>query len=155
MKVEYINPFIEASQDVFKTLLDKEAKIGKIFLKASPFSVGDMVILIGIVGEIRGQVFLELTFDTAEKIVSTMMDGITVTDIDEIGKSAIAEVGNMIMGNTCTIFSKKKISIDITPPTILTGDKINISNKIATIGIPLIIEDYGTININITAEEVL
>jgi len=155
MKVEYINPFIEASLSVFKTLLGADAKMGKIYLKSSPFTVGDMIIMIGIVGEIRGQVCLELTFDTAQKIVSTMMEGITAIDMDEIGKSAIAELGNMIMGNTCTILSKNKVKIDITPPTILTGEKIRISNKSATIGIPLIIQDYGIININITAEEVL
>jgi len=155
MKVEYINPFIQAAQGVFKTLLDTETTLGKVYLKASPFSVSDMVIMIGVVGQIRGQVCLELTAGTAEKIVSTMMGGITDVNMDEIGISAIAELGNMIMGNTCTIFSKNNISIDITPPTVLSGDEIKISNKVATITIPIIIEDYGIININVTAEEML
>lgn len=153
MKTEYINPFIEAAEGVLKSLLDTDTKLGKVYLKSSPFSVCDMIIMIGVVGEIRGQVCLELNFETAKKIVSTMMGGIDVVDMDEIATSAIAELGNMIMGNTCTIFSKNKISIDITPPAILTGDKIKISNKIATIGIPLAIENYGSININVTAEE--
>lgn len=155
MKAEYINPFIQASQNVFKTLLDTEAKLGKIYLKSSPFSLSDMIIMIGVVGEIRGQVCLELTFETARKIVSAMMGGMPVFDMDEIASSAIAELGNMIMGNTCTIFSSNKVNIDITPPTILTGDKIRISNKVATIGIPLILQNYGDININVTAEAML
>jgi chemotaxis protein CheX len=155
MKAEYINPFIQAAQGVFKTLLDIDAKLGKIYLKSSQFSVSDMIIMIGVVGEIRGQVCLELTSETAGKIASTMMGGIQVVDMDEIATSAIAELGNMIMGNTCTIFSKNKIKIDITPPTILRGDKIMISNKVATIGIPLTIENYGGISINVTAEEIL
>lgn len=155
MKAEYINPFIQAAQGVFNTLLNADAKLGKVYLKSSPFSVCDMIIMIGVVGQIRGQVCLELTLDTAEKIVSTMMGGMTDVDMDEIGTSAIAELGNMIMGNTCTIFSKNKINIDITPPTILSGDKIKISNKVATITIPMIIEGYGSININVTAEEML
>ncbi len=155
MKAEYINPFIEAAQAVFKTLLDIDAKVGKAYLKASPFSVSDMIIMIGVVGEIRGQVCVELNFETAGKIVSAMMGGMPVSDMDEIASSAIGELVNMIMGNTCTIFSRNKISIDITPPTILTGDKIRISNKTATIGIPLMLQDYGNIYINITAEEML
>ncbi|NTV89636.1 MAG: chemotaxis protein CheX [Clostridiales bacterium] len=155
MKVEYINPFIEAAQAVFKTLLGIDAKLGKIFIKTSPLDVGNMVIIIGVVGQIRGQVCLELDSSTAEKIVSGMMGGMTVTNMDEIAKSAIAELGNMIMGNTCTIFSKNKISIDITPPTILSGEHISLSNKVATIGIPLIIPDYGYMNINVSAEEML
>lgn len=155
MKREFINPFIEAAQGVFKTLLDTDIELGKVYMKASPFSVSDMVIMIGVVGEIRGQICLELSSKTGMKIVSAMMEGITVVEMDEIGISAIAELGNMIMGNTCSIFSKNKINIDITPPTILTGDKIRISNKVATIVIPLTIENYGNININITAEEML
>lgn len=155
MKAEYINPFIEAAQGVFKTLLDNDIKLGKVYLKPSPFSVCDMIILIGVVGEIRGQVCLELSFDTAKKIASTMMGCMEVVDMDEISTSAIAELGNMIMGNTCSIFSKNKVNIDISPPTILSGDKIKISNNIATIVIPLNLENYGTININVTAEVML
>jgi chemotaxis protein CheX len=68
---------------------------------------------------------------------------------------SIAHVTNRSMRNTSTIFSKNKLNIDITPPTILTGDKIRISNKSATIGIPLQVQDFGTINLYITAEEVL
>ena len=155
MKAEYINPFIEASQSVFKALLNTDIELGKLSLKSSPFSSSGMIIMIGVVGEVRGQVCFELTADTAEKIVSTMMGGIIVSDMDEIATSAIGELGNMIMGNACTIFANNEIKIDITPPTILTGDKIKISNKIATIMVPLILKDYGNININITAEEIL
>jgi chemotaxis protein CheX len=154
VKVEYINPFIEASQTVFKMLLNTEAKLGKVYLKTSPFSVSDLIIMIGLVGKIRGQVCLELTFETAKKIASTMMGGMAVVEMDEICTSAIGELGNMIMGNTCTIFSSNKIHIDITPPSILIGDKILISNKTETIGIPLVLPNYGNININITAEEI-
>lgn len=155
MKVEYINPFVEASISVFKTVLNTDATIGKLYLKNSPYIAGDMVIMIGVVGGIRGQVCLELNLDTAERIVGVMMDGITVANMDEVGKSAIAELGNMIMGNACTLFSKSKLNIDITPPTVLTGEKISVSNKVPTIGVPLILQDYGTIHIQITAEEVL
>jgi chemotaxis protein CheX len=155
MKAEYVNPFIEAAQSVFKTLLDTDTKLGKVYLKPSPFSVCDMIILIGVVGEIRGQVSLELTIETARKIASAMMGGMTVVDMDEISTSAIAELGNMIMGNTCSIFSKNKINIDISPPTILSGDKIKVSNKVSTIVIPLTLESYGDININVTAEVIL
>ena len=155
MRAEYINPFIEASQGVLKAILEDDARLGKIYLRNSPFSVCDMIIMIGVVGKIRGQVCLELSIETAGKIASAMMGGAEVAEMDEIATSAIAELGNMIMGNTCTIFSKNKVSIDISPPAVLTGDKIRISNKAATIGIPLILENYGNVNINVTAEEAL
>lgn len=155
MKAEYINPFIEAAQEVLKALLETDAKLGKIYLKPSPFTVCDMIIMIGVVGKIRGQICLELTLETAVKIASAMMGGMTVDEMDEIATNVIAKLGNMIMSNACTIFSKNKINIDITPPMILTGDKIKISNKVATIGILLTLQSYGNIIINVTAKEVL
>lgn len=154
MKAEYLNPFIEASQAVLKTILNTEIELGKIYLKSSPFSVSYVIIMIGVVGKIKGQVCLEMTTETSRKIASVMMGGMTVIEMDEISSSAISELGNMIMGNTCTIFSKNEVYVDITPPTILTGDKIRISNKIATISIPLMIQSYGNININVTVEEI-
>lgn len=154
MKADYINSFIEASQLVLKMICSIDAKLGKIYLKNSPFSVNQVIIMIGLVGEIRGQVYLELPVETAKKIASIMMGGIPIAELDEMGKSAVSEMGNMIMGNACTILANKKIQIDITPPSLLTGDNIEISNKHSTIVVPLELQEFGIINFNIVAEEV-
>ena len=58
-------------------------------------------------------------------------------------------------GFCSTIFSKKEIHIDITPPTVLTGEKIEMSNKVPTVVVPLDLEGLGTICININAEEII
>ncbi len=152
MNVEYINPFIEASQSVIKMLCGSESKLGKVYLRNSPLSVDQVVIMIGIVGKIKGQVCFELSMETAKKVASAMMGGMAVSELDEISKSAVSEMGNMIMGNASTIFAKKGISIDITPPSLLTGEKIEISNKISTIVVPVDIEGLGIISINVAAE---
>ncbi|PKM87780.1 MAG: chemotaxis protein CheX [Firmicutes bacterium HGW-Firmicutes-12] len=155
MKVEYINPFIEAAQSVIKILCGIDAVLGKVYLRSSPFSVNQVVIMIGVIGRIKGQVCFELSIETAKKIASSMMGGMPVAELDEISKSAVSEMGNMIMGNTTTIFANKSISIDITPPSLLTGEKIEISNKFSTIVVPLELEGVGTISINVAVEEVL
>ncbi|WP_372997506.1 chemotaxis protein CheX [Lutispora sp.] len=77
-----------------------------------------------------------------------------VEELNEISKSAISEMGNMIMGNASTILAERNINIDITPPSLLTGEQIEISSKVSTIVIPLEIEGIGAVSINITAEEI-
>ena len=48
----------------------------------------------------------------------------------------------MILGNTAMKFSEKNIHIDITPPTILTGDNIELSiHKSVIVCIPIEFED--------------
>ena len=47
MKTEYINPFIEASQTVLKQIASLEAKLGKVYLKTSPYRSEDIIIMVG------------------------------------------------------------------------------------------------------------
>lgn len=155
MKIEYINPFIEAAQSVMKMLSGIEAKPDKAYLRNSPFFVNQVVIMIGVIGKIKGQVCFELSIDTAKNIASVMMGGLPVTELDEISKSAVSEMGNMIMGNASTTFADKSMNIDITPPYLLTGEKIEISNKVPTIVVPLELKGVGTITVNIMAEELI
>lgn len=151
MKAEYINPFIRSARSVINSLLGIEAELGKIYLRNDPFEYNQVVIMIGFIGSIKGKVYFELSTETAKKIASVMMGGMDVTDLDEISKSALAEMGNMIMGNSSMIFAEEKISIDITPPSLLTGEEIEIPGEISTIIIPLDLQEYGTLNINVCA----
>ena len=56
-----------------------------------------------------------------------MMMGMQVVELDEMAKSAICELSNMILGNSATAFSENKIIVDITPPSLLIGKDINVS----------------------------
>jgi chemotaxis protein CheX len=150
---EYINPFIQASQSVIEMLCGIKAKLGKVYLRNSPFAVNQVVVMIGVIGKIKGQVCFELSADTAKKIASAMMGGMSVPELNEISKSAVSEMGNMIMGNASTVFSNRNINIDITPPSLLMGENIEMSNKAASIVVPLELEGFGTISINVAAEE--
>lgn len=153
MKVEYINPFIEGARSVIEMLCNTEAKLGKVGLRTSPFYVSQVIIMIGVVGKIAGQVCFELSVESAKKIASAMMGGMPVEEFDEMSKSAVAELGNMIMGTTSTIFDQQGINVNITPPSLLTGEKVEISNKVPTIVVPMELEGFGPMAINLTAVE--
>lgn len=154
MNVEYINPFINVSIDLIKMVCNANVNRGQIFIKNSPFMAGSVVIIIGIAGEFKGQVFFSMNESTACKIASSMMFGMEVNSLDEMAKSAIAELGNMIMGNVSTEFYNTGIKIDITPPTILVGNDMAVSTKgVKTICVPLILENIGEIEIDVAVTE--
>ncbi len=151
MNVEYINPFIEASQSVLKQIANIEVKLGKIFIKTSPYDSDSVVIIIGITGKIRGQVIFTMNRKVALHIASSMMAGMPVTELDEISKSAISELTNMILGNTATILYNRGIGIEITPPSLLLGDNMQISNnKLKTVCIPLHLEGDDIFEIDVS-----
>jgi len=154
MNVEYINPFIEASQLVLKSAAGLEIKLGKIFMKDSPYNSDSIIIIIGITGKIRGQVIFTLSKKAALNICSNMMGGMEVPEFDEIAKSAISEMTNMILGNTATILFNRGTKIDITPPSLLMGDGMQVSsNKMKTVCIPLYLNDDDIFEIDVSLDE--
>lgn len=154
MNVEYINPFIEASQQVFQKMTGIKPNLGKVFLKTSPYEGNSIAVIVGLTGKMRGQVIITLSLDTAKWVASIMMGGIVIEDMDEIANSAISELGNMIMGNTATILASKGIGIEITPPSLLTGEKIRISSSnMKTICVPLELEEEKKVHLDIALEE--
>jgi len=138
MKVEYINPFIKATTEVFKTMLNTEITTGKPYIKSSPFVADTLMIMVGITGEIRGQAALSMNAEIAKNVASTMMMGMPVEELDELSKSALSELANMIMGNSATLLFNAGVNIDITPPTLMMGDNMQISaGAMRTVCIPL------------------
>lgn len=121
IKVEHINPFLKASTKVFAEMCGMNIEIGKPYMSEPILAKDSVMILIGITGEIKGQVIITLSSDIALDIASKMMM-MEVTEIDDMVNSAIGELGNMILGNAATIFAASSINIDITPPTIGRGD---------------------------------
>lgn len=152
MKVEYINPFIQASNTVIKSICGVETKMGRVSLKSSSFYLSSFIISINVSGNIDGKIFFEMNSETAKKIASSMMGGRPIFKLDNISKSALCELGNMIIGNASTIFSESSINVNMNAPTLLIGDKIQMQNKIPTFVIPMKPEKLGEFKIYINAQ---
>lgn len=153
MNIEYINPFIEASQTVLKQIAALDAKLGKVYIKDSPYRSEDLIIMVGLTGKIRGQAIFSMTRALGMSIASSMMMGMPVTEFDELSKSAISELANMILGNAATLLYNRGFNIDITPPSLLMGENLQITpNKMKTICIPLMINDHEKIELDISME---
>ena len=154
MNVEYINPFIEASQSVLMMMTGSKPELGQVYLRSAPFQSDNVAVIVGLTGKIRGQVVISLTLETALNVASAMMGGMKVIELDDISKSAISELGNMIMGNTATILASRGVGIEITPPSLLIGEKIVIAPAhMKTICVPLLLFNNDKIEVHVSLEE--
>ena len=79
--------------------------------------------LVGVLGDLQGQVICGMTADTAKRIISQMM-GCEVQEIDQMGESAICELKNIIVGTASTNLSLTGFHCQITPPLFLMGGVI-------------------------------
>jgi chemotaxis protein CheX len=148
VNADHINPFLMASTKILKEMCFVDVKIGKPFIKSPAFFEDTLLILIGFTGEMKGQVMIAFENHIACDIASKMIM-MPITEMDDLAKSAICELGNMIMGNTATIFSTKGIAIDITPPTVGNGTMSFMNTFASNICVPLTYEDNKIVEINI------
>ena len=72
MQVKYINPFLEASVNLFKEYLGLSITPGKPFVLDDPQDLCEVSGIIGLAGETVGAVVLSFSRETAIKMVSKM-----------------------------------------------------------------------------------
>ncbi|GKX32107.1 chemotaxis protein CheX [Vallitalea longa] len=154
INVEYINPFIGAAQKILRDVCQLETKLQKPYLKDAKYEGDVLAVIIGVTGNIKGQVILTLSISAACNIASKMMMGMPVDQLNNMAKSAISELSNMILGNAATALSQKGLIVDITPPSICLGKDMNIMvNHSKNICVPLKFNDDSVFEINISIVE--
>lgn len=126
MDVKNINPFIESFISVMPQLGFEQVRKGKLSLKNEDLLGSGIIIVVGIVGELKGNVVYSLDMESAKKVASKMMMDMPVESFDEISKSALSELANMLTANAITIFSSMGTTVDISTPTLLEGRDISI-----------------------------
>lgn len=140
LNAEHINPFLMAAKKVLQDMCFVEVTIQKPVLKPASFGSDVWVIIVGVTGEMRGQVLIAMTEENACNIASKMCM-MEVTEINEFAASALSELGNMIMGNAATVFSSNNVGIDITPPTLSHGEVSFTSSYAKTLCVPMAMPD--------------
>lgn len=153
LDIKYINPFLKATITIFELLGIAGGKVGKPAIRDLEFDETIFLIQVGVTGAMKGQVFFGLQDAEAMQIASTMMMGAPVTSLDPMACSALQELGNMILGNTSTLFSTMGIIFDITPPLSMHGKKLKIQTDVPAISIPVLVNDQEYIRLYIAVTE--
>ncbi|MTV48894.1 chemotaxis protein CheX [Heliobacillus mobilis] len=157
MEDKYISPFLEALKNVISQFGVTDIRFGKPERKETMHVDTDITAVLGLVGNLRGNVAYSMSSETAKKTVSAMMYGMPVEEIDSIARSAIGEMANMITGNAISsslslLLSGEKTTFDITPPSIIFGKDIYfIISSIETVSVP-VDTSIGRIEVNIGLE---
>jgi chemotaxis protein CheX len=134
MKVEYVNPFVEAAFKVLEAVLKHKPTKGGLAMQPATFTSHQCNVVTGVTGSVQGSVIYGMSLATADKVAGTML-GHEIKVFDQLASSAIAELGNMLSGNAMAFMSEKGFQCDMTPPTIIRGTTV----KISTLNIPAVV----------------
>ena len=127
MDVRFINPFLEATIDVLKTMAFVEPRPGKPYLKKDDLAKGDVSGIIGFTGAATGSMALSFSEGCILKIVSNML-GEEIKEINGDIKDAVGEITNMVSGSARQKLESLGMSISAAIPTVIAGKGHSVSH---------------------------
>jgi chemotaxis protein CheX len=141
MDVNLINPFLDGTVSVLKTMAFVEPKAGKPFWKRNENAIGDVTGIIGMTGAAKGSLALSFSEECILKIVSNML-GEEYTSINGDIRDAVGEITNMISGAARQDLEKLGYMVTAAIPTIISGNGHQISHVLGgpSIVIPFEVE---------------
>ncbi len=152
MRVEYINPFVEAAYSVLKEVIGGDVNRGELYLKSTSMPVLGVAAIVGLAGDVEGRVLFDMTKETALGVASSM-NGEEITTLDDLGKATITELANMITAQAVTKLHDLGFQFDLTPPAIFTGDNMEISDQgVEALIVPMELPQ-GKVEINVAIRE--
>lgn len=123
MNVNYVNPLIQSTINIFKLYLSKDIIINKnkIYGNINNCTLSDISCMIQISGNLNGFFLLgisnTLTIDLTSNFLEEKIVNINANTIDAIG-----EIFNIIIGGTKHIFSDTShLTFKISPPQVILG----------------------------------
>ncbi len=153
MDVKFMNPFVESFTTVMPQLGFENVQLGAMSEKDKEVEVNGIAVILGIVGAMRGNVVYAIDVESAKQIASVMMMGMPVEEFDEMAKSALSELTNMLTANAATAFSNIGIEIDISTPTMLQGNEMGIKMSSNDILCVSLLADGVPVEINVAFEK--
>lgn len=122
MKMELIQPFINAADAVLAETLKCSTTIGDVNMDEEVYRRKGTAVLITIQGDIEGRVILDLDGKTAAAI-ATSLAGEPVAETDSVVKETMFELANLIIGNAVTTLNDQGFRFKINPPELHTAEQ--------------------------------
>ncbi len=124
MQVEFINPFVTATCNVFRTMLQCELARGRLVLKRSHTPAYEVSGLIGLTGKYQGTVVLSLGRETAIHATEILL-GYRPSELQGAVCDAIGELTNMIVGPAKAQLEEYQLRIGL--PKVICGKHHHVS----------------------------
>jgi len=122
MKMELIQPFINAADAVLAETLQCPTRIGDVAMEEEAYRRKGTAAIINIEGDIHGRVIFDLDGPTAVKVASYLAGEPVVTESADVVRETIFELANQIIGNAVTTLNDQGFRFKISPPTLHTGE---------------------------------
>lgn len=122
MRMELIQPFINAADAVFAESLQAPTQIADLSMAEETYRRKGVAALIAIKGDIEGRIILDLAPEVAVKIAGHLA-GSEVQESEQLVRETVCELANMVIGNSVTLLNDQGFRFKVFPPEIHTNDE--------------------------------
>ncbi len=148
MRMELIQPFINAADAVFAESLQAPTKIVDLEMDQEAYRRKGVAALIAIKGDIEGRVILDLSPEVALKVASQLA-GTEVLASEQVVRETVCEMANMVIGNSVTLLNDQGFHFKVFPPEIHM-DETGLAGSADTEALVICIETpCGNVYVNI------
>ena len=148
MRMELIQPFINAADAVFAESLQAPTKIVDLSMDEETYRRKGVAALILIKGDIEGRVILDLAPDVAMRVASHLA-GSQLPESEQIIRETVCELANMVIGNSVTLLNDRGFHFKVFPPEIHMNEE-GLAGNVDTEAMVLCVETpCGNVYLNI------
>jgi len=121
MKMELIQPFINAADAVLAQSLHCSTKIGTFSMDEDAYRSKGVAASIAVNGDIEGRIIFDVDPATAVRM-ATHMTGTAVPESEELVRETICELANQVIGNAVTTLNDQGFRFRVYPPQVHNGE---------------------------------
>ena len=122
MKMELIQPFINAADAVLAQGLHSPTTIGNLTMEEEAYRRKGVAALVAVTGDIEGRMIVDLDPQTAVKVASHFA-GSELPESDTLVRETVCELANQVVGNAITALNDQGFHFRVHPPELHTSEQ--------------------------------
>ncbi|HHY91841.1 MAG TPA: hypothetical protein GX511_00700 [Firmicutes bacterium] len=123
MEARFLNPILKACDEVVQQVLGLDGQRGRVRMRKDTFPPEEVLLLFDVTGDFSCRVALSLESRWGLAIASQLLGQRNVLTLTDVARSALAELGNMIMGRAMTILAEEGVAVSLSAPRVVTGSE--------------------------------
>ena len=126
MSVKWVNPFVTSVNHVMQAIGFSKIETGTMNAKEKEIVGNGVVLVLGIVGDLQGNIVYVIEEESAKKITSKLMKEEVVTELDSRAASCLSEFSNMLSEHAAASYAQAGYAIELSPPSLMIGNNMRI-----------------------------
>jgi chemotaxis protein CheX len=122
MKMELIQPFINAADAVLSQGLQCTTKVGNLSMEEAAYRRKGVAGMVAVTGDIEGHIIVDLEPHTAVRVASHYA-GAELPESDGLIKETVFELANQVVGNAICALNDQGFHFRVHPPMLVTSDE--------------------------------